>query len=283
MGRYKSIEVKPIAGALGAEVLGADLAADLDNETYDDIHQAFLDHIVLLFRGQRMTVEQHLAFGRRFGPLHEHPFVEPMKGQPHVLEIVKEPDEGINPGGRWHSDVSFGHCPPLGSSLHAIELPCKGGDTLFANQYLAYESLSDGMKALLDGLRAVHGTDRYFARASGRYDGKRSVVVDHDKVDAYEPPIHPVVRTHPETGRKALYVNDAFTVRFEDMTVEESRPLLDFLCAHAIRPEFTCRVRWEPYSLVLWDNRCTQHCAINDYPGRRRVMRRVTIAGDRPV
>ncbi len=283
MGSYKSIEVRPIAGALGAEVLGADLASDLDNEIYDDIHQAFLDHMVLLFRDQPMTVERHLALGRRFGPLHEHPFVEPMKGQPHVLEIVKEPDDFINPGGRWHSDVSFDHSPPLGSTLMAIAVPPHGGDTLFANQALAYESLSDGMKALLGGLNAVHGTDRYFAKGSGRYDGKRSVVVDHEKVDAYDPPVHPVVRTHPETGRKSLFVNESFTVRFEAMTVEESRPLLDYLCAHAVRPEFTCRVGWEPHSLALWDNRCTQHRAINDYTGERRVMRRVTIAGDRPV
>lgn len=278
---YKTIDVKPVAGALGAEIEGADLSADLDNETFDDIHQAFLDHQVIFFRDQHLTPEIHKAFGRRFGTLNIHPYVKGMDGHPEIMEIVKEPGEQINFGGGWHSDMSFLEKPALGSMLYAREVPAYGGDTLFASQYLAYETLSGGMKALLDGLTAVHSAEREYGRAGHSAQTRESMQVDQagDDVPSY---LHPVVRTHPETGRKALYVNRAFTIKFKDMTRTESRPLLDFLCDHATREEFTCRFRWTENALAFWDNRCVQHFALNDYHGQRRHMQRVTIDGDKP-
>lgn len=279
---HKRIKVSPIAGALGAEIGGVDLSKELDNETYDDIHQAFLDHLVIFFRDQDLSVEQHKAFGRHFGPLHRHPFVSPLAGEPDVLSVTKEAGERTNPGGQWHSDVSFAEEPPLGSALYAVELPPFGDDTMWFNQYLAYETLSDGFKKTLECLRSVHGLGRYYDPNGGRYEEKRSISLDRTKAESVPESVHPIVRVHPETGRKALYVNPAFTMRIDGWTADESRPLLQFLYAHAMRPEFTCRLRWQPHSLALWDNRCTMHHAINDYHGHRREMRRVTIAGSRP-
>ncbi|MBT5415577.1 MAG: taurine dioxygenase [Rhodospirillaceae bacterium] len=281
---YKSIDVQPVSGALGAEVLGADLTQDLDNETWDDIHQAFLDHIVLIFRDQDLSIERHKEVGRRFGPLHLHPLVKTkIPEHPEILLVEKEADEKVAAGGVWHSDVSFGQEPPLGSLLYAEVLPPYGGDTMWANQYLAYETLSDGMKAMLEGLNALHGMTSYWQKDGPRHgDQKRTVNIDFDKVAAMEPAVHPIVRTHPETGRKALYINPAFTMHIEGMTEEESKPILDYLYKHSTRPEFTCRLRWSPGTLGIWDNRCTMHLPINDYAGHRRRMRRVTVQGDRP-
>ena len=277
----KSFDIKPVSGALGAEIEGVDLSKDLSNETFDDIHQAFLDYQVIFFRDQNLTPEQHIAFGRRFGPLNIHPYVKSMDGHPEIIEIIKEPHEKENFGGGWHSDVSFLEKPALGSVLYAREVPAYGGDTLFANQYLAYETLSDGMKEMLDGLRAIHTAEREYG-ARGHSAAKRdSMQVEQvaGDVPRFE---HPVVRTHPETHRKALYVNPAFTMNFKNMTRRESRPLLNFLFEHATREEFTCRFRWTPNAIAFWDNRCVQHYALNDYHGARRHMQRVTIDGERP-
>src|ERR1051325_841985 len=282
---YQSISVRPISGALGAVVEGVDLSADLDNATASDVHKALLDHCVIFFRNQHLTPEQHLRLGRRFGTLNVHEFVEAMPGHPEILVVAKSENDKRNFGGGWHSDVTYLDEPALGSILYALEVPPYGGATIFANQYLAYETLSPGMKRLLDGLTAIHSARHIYGVGAdndyARMDGLGAMKILRNEA-AHRETEHPVVRTHPETGRKCLYVNRNFTIRFKDMTVEESRPLLQFLFEHAVRPEFTCRFRWEPGSIAFWDNRCVQHYALNDYHGHRRVMHRVTINGDRP-
>jgi taurine dioxygenase len=278
---YTTIDVKPISGALGAEINGVDLARPLDNEVFSEVHQAFLDHQVIFFRDQRLTPEQHLDFSRMFGELNRHAYVKGLEGFPEIMELRKEKEETENFGGLWHSDVTFLEKPALGSVLYGREIPECGGDTLFANMYLAYETLSPGMKNLLAGLTAMHSASHFYGRRSGFYRDSGSMRVKHTE-EAETEVEHPVVRTHPETGRKALYVNSAFTVRFAGMSEQESKPLLTYLYEHAARPEFTCRFRWRKDSMAFWDNRCTQHYALNDYHGHRRVMHRVTINGDRP-
>jgi taurine dioxygenase len=279
---YRHIQVIPIASALGAEIQGVDLARPLGPGVFDEIHRAFLEHLVIFFRAQALGPDQLTGFARRFGPLGRYPFAEPLEGHPEVIPIIKEPDQLSNFGGLWHSDTAYQERPSLGSLLYGLEVPAVGGDTLFANMYLAYERLSEGLKALLSGLTAVNSAAKNQAAlrgdhlAGGAMTGK---ALDPMTLQAE----HPVVRRHPETGRKALYVNRAHTLRFMDMTVDESRPLLDFLFDHACKEEFTCRFRWQPGSLALWDNRCTQHYPLNDYHGHRRVMHRVTLAGERPV
>lgn len=280
---YQTIDVRPIAGALGAELAGVDLSQDLDNETLSDIHQAFLDHLVIFFRDQHITPDQQKALGRRFGTLNIHPYVQGMEGHPEIVEVVREPGEAFNWGGNWHADVTFLEQPALGSILYARSVPPHAGDTMWSNMYLAYETLSDGMKEMLQGLRAVHSSGEA-ARFSQPYKSMR--LKEGEPIES----VHPVVRTHPETGRKLLFVSSGFTKRFEDMTVEESQPLLDYLYRHQRRPEFTCRFRWREDSIAFWDNRSTQHFAIADFhdgPNAqtdvRRVMHRVTIDGDRPV
>lgn len=281
--RYSRIGVKPISGALGAEIEGVDLAKPLDNQIFSEVHQAFLDYQVIFFRDQKITPDQQLAFACRFGTLNVHPYAPSLEGYPEVLRIFKEKDDKVNFGGGWHSDLTFLEKPPLGSVLYAREVPPHGGDTMWTNMYLAYESLSDGLKKTLDGLKAVHSANKQYGidgSEAAKNNAKRSMkpnVSESAKAEI----VHPVVRTHPETGRKALFVNGAFTERFEGWTKEESRPLLSFLYKHAVRPEFTCRFRWEKDSLAFWDNRCTQHYALNDYHGFRREMHRVTIDGDR--
>jgi taurine dioxygenase len=278
---YRHIEVRPIAPALGAEIGGVDLARPLDDAVFAEIEAAFHDHLVIFFRDQELTPESQVRFAARFGPVGRYPFAEPIEGHPDVIAVVKEADQTTNFGGMWHSDTAYLERPPLGSALYALEVPAVGGDTLFANMYLAYDTLSAGMKTLLDGLAAVNsagkggGAVRGPHLASGVMTGR-----DLDKMTLEA--AHPVVRTHPATGRKALYVNRAHTVRFAEMTEAESAPLLDFLFDHAERDDFTCRFRWTKGALALWDNRCTQHYPLNDYHGHRRVMHRVTVEGERP-
>ena len=268
------MQVKRIAGALGAEIHGVDLSTDAPVEA---IRRAFLEHQVIFFRDQRLTPAQLMAFARRMGKPVEYPFVKGIEGFPEVIEVKKLEHERHNFGGIWHSDTAYLEIPPMGSMLLAREVPPFGGDTLFASQYLAYESLSQGMRRLLDGLIGVN--------SSAKADVTRT---REDRVKEQEGPFktfeaeHPVIRTHPETGRKALYVNVAHTVRFKDMTDEESAPLLGFLFEHQTKPEFTCRFQWRVGSLAFWDNRCTQHNPVNDYHGYRRIMHRVTLAGDTP-
>ncbi len=283
---YQTLDVKPISGALGAIVEGVDLSRDLDNATTSDLHQALLDHCVIFFRDQHLSPDKHLRLGRRFGTLNVHEFVGAMPGHPEIIVVAKNETDTKNFGGGWHSDVTYLDEPALGSILYALEVPEYGGDTMFANQYLAYDALSPGMQRMLDGLTAIHSARNIYGTGAdndyARLQGLTAMKILRSEA-AHRETEHPVVRTHPKTGRKCLYVNRNFTVRFKDMTVEESRPLLNYLFEHAVRPEFTCRFRWEAGSIAFWDNRCVQHYALNDYHGQRRVMHRVTINGDRPV
>ena len=275
--RNTQMEIRPITGALGAEILGVDLAAGVDDETFERIRRTFLEHGVIVIRDQDLTPEQHLAAARRFGKINVNRFFTPVDGHPEVAEVRKEPEQKQNIGSRWHTDHSYDDAPALGSMIYALEVPPVGGDTLFANMSLAYETLSDGMKALLSKLEAVHSSRHVFGPGykanldvSDRFRNAEQAVQDA---------AHPVVIRHPDTGRKVLYVNPTFTVRFSGWTEEESRPLLDYLYAHSAKPEFSCRVQWREGSLGLWDNRATWHMALNDYPGHRRLMHRVTIEG----
>ncbi len=273
------IEIRPLAGAIGAEVLGVDLAAELADDTVRTLRQALLDHLVICFRDQDLPPARFLAFARRFGEPVEYPFVKGMEGFPEIITVAKLEHERVNFGGIWHSDTTYLQAPPMGSLLAARELPPYGGDTLFANQYLAWETLSEGMRRLLAPLRAVSSSAKADVSRTRedriRSDGKETARAPLEA-------IHPVMRTHPETGRPALYVNVAHTARFEGMTEAESAPLLGYLFRHQVRPEFTCRIRWAPGSVVFWDNRCAQHNPINDYHGFRRVMHRITLAGETP-
>jgi alpha-ketoglutarate-dependent taurine dioxygenase len=276
---YRTLKVRRIAGALGAELEGVDLAKPLGDEQTAEIRRAWLDHLVLFFRDQPLTPDQLLVFARRLGTPIEYPFVKGIDGFPEIIEVKKLEHERINFGGIWHSDTAYLTEPPMASMLLAREVPPVGGDTLFANMYLAYDSLSNGMKRLLADLRAVNSSARADVtrtredrvKTGGREAARTEYVAEH-----------PVVRTHPETDRKALYVNIAHTARFVDMTEEESAPLLSYLYQHQVRPEHTCRFVWRPGSLALWDNRCVQHNPINDYHGYRRLMHRITLAGDTP-
>ncbi|HET9692620.1 MAG TPA: TauD/TfdA family dioxygenase, partial [Acidimicrobiales bacterium] len=277
---YDRISVAPVAGALGAEISGVDLAGDLDEVTVAEIRQAFLDHHVVFFRGQDLTAEALIAFGRRFGELDTHPFVEGTEAHPEVIEIVTDPSDSFNFGGGWHADVTFLEEPDMGSILYAVDVPSYGGDTLFANQHRAYDALSDTMKRVLDGLVALHSPGPQYKAGGYSTLSKSMRTKNPDKADGVVG--HPLVRTHPETGAKGLYVNRGFTTGIEGMTRDESAALLGYLFRHATSEPFTCRFRWEPGSVAMWDNRSVQHYALYDYRGQARRMRRITIHGDRP-
>jgi len=274
---YRHIEVQPISGALGAEVSGVDLAHALSDEVVAEIRQAFLDHLVLFFRGQHLTPAAQLEFARRFGEPMEYPQLKGLPECPLITPVIKLEHERHNFGGVWHSDTTYLERPPMASMLYAVEIPPYGGDTLFANQYLAYETLSPGMRETLARLRGVNTSTKADVTRS-REDRLRAAGVESKALSA----AHPVVRTHPETGRRALYINAGHTSHFEGWTEAESASLLAFLFAHQTKPEFTCRFRWEAGSLACWDNRCAQHNPVNDYHGYRRIMHRVTLAGDIP-
>jgi taurine dioxygenase len=265
------VEVRRIAGALGAEIAGVDLSKGFDEKA---IRKAFLEHQVVFFRGQKLDPAQFMAFARSMGKPVEYPFVQGLAGFPEVIEVKKLEHERHAFGGIWHSDTAYLDEPPMGSMLLARELPPYGGDTEFASQYAAYDALSDGMKRILDGLFAVNSSSK--ADVTRTREDRVKEYAKHYEAE------HPVVRTHPETGRKALYVNTGHTVRFRGMTEPESAPLLEFLYRHQVKLEFTCRWQWRVGDLAWWDNRCTQHNPVNDYHGHRRVMHRITLAGDRP-
>jgi taurine dioxygenase len=280
MADYAHITVAPISGALGVEVGGIDLAAGLSDAVVGEIRRALLDYQVIFFRDQDLTPAGQMAFAARFGDPMEYPFVKGLDGYPLVVPILKKEHETVNFGGLWHTDTAYLERPPMGTILYALEIPPYGGDTLFASLTRAYDALSDGLKAMLAPLKAVNSAGK--AAASKTREDRIAELGKGASEEATQA-VHPVVRTHPETGRKALYVNYAHTVRFEGMTEEESAPLLDYLFAHQVRPEFTCRFRWRPGSLAFWDNRAVLHNPINDYYGHRRLLHRVTLAGDVPV
>ena len=271
----QSLEIRPLSGAIGAEIHGIDLSRDFDEATVEAIRQVWLEHLVIFFRDQDLPPARFLELARRFGRPVEYPFVKGIEGFPEVTPVVKLEHETMNFGGVWHSDTSYLEIPPQGTLLIAREVPPSGGDTLFANQYRAYETLSEGMRRLLDDLTGVNESAKADATRT-REDGKEAATKRRFVAE------HPVVRTHPETGRRALYVNVGHTTRFAGMTEVESVGLLNFLFQHQVLPEFTCRFSWRPGSIAFWDNRCAQHNPVNDYHGYRRVMHRVTLAGDKP-
>ena len=273
----ENIEISRAGGVIGAEIKGVDLAGDLTEQSVAAIRRALLEHLVVFFRGQTLTSAQYLAFAARIGTPMAYPFVAGIEGFPAITPVLKRPDQTINFGGVWHSDTTYLPKPPMATLLLAREVPAFGGDTEFANQYLAYETLSEGMKSVLSGLRGVARSDKAEASRT-REDRDKKPGIGKQLLVAE----HPVVRMHPETGRKSLYVNIAHTARFADMTEEESLPLLRFLWRHQTRPELTCRFSWSAGALALWDNRCAQHTAINDYQGHRRLMHRITLEGDVP-
>lgn len=280
----EGIEVRPVSGALGAEIAGLDVSKPLNGDQTDALRSAFLEHQVICLRNQSLTPSQQVTFARRFGEPDIYPYIKALPDAPEVIEILKTEKDTENFGGGWHSDTSYLERPALGTMLYALDVPSAGGDTLFTNMHLAYEALSDGMKDLLSGLVGVNSSAQGYrggrAKKMKELDGMKDKFIETSEVSVAE---HPVVRTHPETGRKSLYASRGHTERFKGMTAEESRPLIEYLADHAVRPEFTCRMRWQPGTLVFWDNRCTQHFAVNDYQGERRRMHRVTLIGDRPV
>ena len=273
------LDVRPLSGALGAEILGVELANDLRADLVAEIRRIWLDHLVIFFRDQQLTSTQYLAFARVLGKPIEYPFVKGLPESPEIIPVLKLEHEKVNFGGIWHSDTAYLEQPPMASMLIAREVPAAGGDTEFANMYLAYEALSEGMKRLLEPLAAVNTSAMADVSKTREDRLKDNARADSATVYVAE---HPVVRVHPETGRRALYVSNAHTERFVGMTREESLPILQYLYRHQTRPEFTCRFRWRVGSIALWDNRCTQHNAINDYQGYRRLMHRITLAGDHP-
>ena len=280
--RNSQIEVRPISGTIGAEIHGVDVASDLDDKTIGDIRKALLDHCVIFFRDQKLDVERHKAFTRRFGEIFIHPNYKGTQADPEIVEITRLPGDTKIVGEEWHADTTMVAEPPMGAILYAKEVPPYGGDTVFANQYLAYETLSDGMKTMLAPLRALH-SDRKVAGPQANMNAKRSTKVREDADWRETVSTHPVVVTHPETGRKLLYVNHSYTTGFEGMTEAESKPLLGFLLDHGHRPEITCRFRWETGSIAFWDNRVCKHLAIHDAGPFKRMMRRTQICGTRPV
>ena len=274
---YFHINVQPVSGALGAVITGVDISLPLYAEVVVELRNAFLSHLVIFFQNQVITPQQQLNFAEQFGIPMEYPQLKGLPECPLVTEVIKLEHEKLNFGGVWHSDTAYLKQPPMASMLYAIEIPPYGGDTIFSNQYMAYENLSDGFKKTLSELIAVNSSSKPEVSMT-REDRMSEAGMELNVLDA----LHPAVRTHPETGRKALYVNKAHTTHFEDWTEQESKSLLEFLFHHQIRTEFTCRFSWEKNSLAFWDNRCVQHNPVNDYHGFRRIMHRVTIAGDKP-
>ena len=281
MGQYERLSVAPVGGCIGAEIAGVDLRDELPDEVVAEIRRAWLDHLVVFFRDQPLTPEQFSAFARRIGTPGRYPFVPGLPDHPEIIEVKKLPRETVNFGGIWHTDTAYLPRPPMASMLLALTVPPAGGDTEFANMYAAYEALSDGMKGFLGGLRAVNSSALADVSKTREDRIADATAAGHQASESYES-VHPVVRTHPETGRRSLYVNVAHTARFEGMTEAESRPILQHLFAHQSRSEFTCRFRWAAGSLALWDNRCALHNPVNDYHGHLRLMHRITFEGDEP-
>ncbi len=273
------MKVKALSPALGAEVNGIDLSAPFDDGIINDLRAIWLEHQMIVIRGQDLTPAQQLAFAKALGEPDIYPFLTGLDGFPMITEVLKKENEKVNFGGVWHSDTTYQKCPPMATLLYAKELPPLGGDTLFANQYEAFAHLSAPLRHFLEQLRAVNaaGKKRVASTRSERLKESASGVNPDDLVG-----IHPVVRTHPETGRKALFVNAAHTINFEDWSAEESRGLLEYLFNHQISPEFQCRLNWRVGDVAFWDNRCVQHYPLNDYHGHRRLLHRITLKGDTP-
>ena len=275
---YSEIEVTPQSTALGAVISGVDLSKEPSKHAMAELKDAFGRYSVIFFRDQTLTPQQHIALAERWGAINVNRFFKPLDGYPQIAQVIKETGQKENIGGTWHTDHSYDQIPAMGSMLYAHEVPTVGGDTLFSSMYLAYQALSEGMQNMLTNLKAWHSSRHAFGYGvtdSEHYEDGRLANPNQATQDA----LHPVVIIHPLTGRKALYVNADFTVRFDNWTVEESQPILDLLYAHGARQEFTCRFHWEPGSIAFWDNRATWHYAMNDYQGYRRIMHRITLEG----
>jgi taurine dioxygenase len=275
---HSQIELAPANSAVGAFVDNVSLADDLDDEVVQELLDAHARYGVLFFRDQQLTPDQHIALAERLGDINVNRFFTPVADHPEIAEVRKEPEQTTNIGGGWHTDHSYDQIPALGSILYALELPEQGGDTLFASTYAAYDALSPGLQEMLAGLSAVHSSRHVFGAAAARPDDLNDRLGNVEA--ATQDAVHPVIITHPRSGRKSLYVNPGFTVRFDGWTAEESAPLLQYLYRHIARPEFTYRFQWAPGSLAFWDNRCTWHYAVNDYQGSRRLLHRITLEGE---
>ena len=275
------MQIKRLSGAVGAEILGVDLVGNISDALIADIRKIWLDNGVVFFRDQNMTMDQFQSFARRFGEIVEYPFVKGLPDHPFIIPVLKLPHEKHNFGGIWHTDTTYLETPPMATMLIAEELPPFGGDTLFSSNYAAYEALSPDLQRVLQGLRGVNSSAKATVTKtredrlgdSAKEENARKELVSE----------HPVVRTHPETGRKALYVNPGHTMRFAGWTEEESAPLLEYLFQHQVKPEFTCRFAWTPKAIALWDNRCVMHNPVNDYHGYKRLLYRITLKGDAPA
>ncbi len=269
-----ALEIIPLSGSIGAEIKGVDLTR-LDDASFADIHRALLDQGVICFHGQKLSPDQQLSFARRWGEIHLHPYLDGLPSCPEIIEIVKEAGERNRFGDHWHTDQIFTPAPAMGTMLYAKEVPPVGGDTLFTSLSHAYDALSEGMKALACRLRTYNLYDKQAPRSR-----RMSAKIPEQEKEA-KPAIHPLVRVHPETGRRSLYLTEMQTTRrFEGMTDAESRPLISYFLRHSTRPEFTCRIRWNVGTLAIWDNRCLMHMALDDYPDYRRVMHRITVKGE---
>ena len=272
---YETIEITPMTPRIGAEVSGIDLTKSLGNQQFQELHDALMEHSVLFFRNQDVDVEQHKNFGRLFGDLHIHPGSPPPPGHPEILIVHADKDSKHIAGENWHSDVTCDAEPPMGSILHLWEVPKSGGDTLFASMEAAYDDLSERMKIYLDGLTATHSGEQIYR---GRYNNQK-----HDDTNVtYPRNIHPVVRTHPVTGRKSIFVNKTFTTHINEIPKAESDSVLAFLYSHCAKPDYQVRFKWQPHSIAFWDNRCVQHLALWDYYPQVRSGYRVTVKGDKP-
>ncbi len=274
------MEIRKLTGTIGAEIFGVDISKPLSPATLHDVRQCLLDNCVIFFRDQKLSMEQHIDFVRQFGAISSSPVYKTLESHPQIMPVVKEPKDTDIIGDTWHTDETYQDTPPMGSVLYAREVPPVGGDTLWCNLYRAYETLSDSMKRTLQDLRAIHTNEFLTGNTAARNATRSTKLLETVGVNYVS---HPVVRTHEETGRKCLFVNRPFTHAIEGMSRNESLPILNYLFEHSSKPENTCRFRWEQGSLAFWDNRCTMHYAINDYPGRRREMHRITVQGTKPV
>ena len=272
-----NILINPTSGSMGVEIHNVDLSKKLSDSLFSEIRETFIEHGLIFFRDQELTPDDHLRFAKRWGEININRFFAKVEGYDQIAEVKKDPDQKINIGGAWHTDHSYDQIPAMGSILLAKETPKIGGDTLFANMYRAYETLSNGMKKTLETMKACHSSRHVFGAHTGYAEASNQRISNPEL--ATQDAIHPVIITHPESKRKALYVNPEFTVNFEGWTVEESKPLLDYLAEHTTQQENTTRFQWKPGSIAFWDNRCTWHFALNDYPGETRLMHRITVEG----
>ena len=272
-----NILINPTSGSMGVEIHNVDLSNELSDSLFSEIRETFIEHGLIFFRDQELTPDDHLRFAKRWGEININRFFAKVEGYDQIAEVKKDPDQKINIGGAWHTDHSYDQIPAMGSILLAKETPKIGGDTLFANMYRAYETLSNGMKKTLETMKACHSSRHVFGAHTGYAEASNQRISNPEL--ATQDAIHPVIITHPESKRKALYINPEFTVNFEGWTVEESKPLLDYLAEHTTQQENTTRFQWKPGSIAFWDNRCTWHFALNDYPGETRLMHRITVEG----